>query len=178
MAYKTIVQWQIKVRTWSIVWYGWSIAIFFTRQTKANCMVHAYVTLHKGKEKWKTFEVYSTGETRTWKLRGPWPSFALPILEAIWYTRGINLKDWTYKHIQKQSTYKTYTNSFSERWKIIKSYCLIANALLHTSFIVLTMLFTTCFWEERLNHKETIRNTWKQINLLEEIILPCNTYNI
>lgn len=27
----------------------------------------------------------------TWKVLGPWLSLELPSLEAIWYTRGINL---------------------------------------------------------------------------------------
>lgn len=49
---------------------------------------------------------------------------------------------------------------------------MFANALLHTSSIVLSMLFTIFFREERLNHNETIRNTWEQMNLSKEITSP------
>lgn len=72
-----------------------------------QCKLHHPCPYEIREDKWATVNAYSVGEARTWKLRCPWPSFELPILEAIWYTKGINLKDWTYKQIQIQSTYKT-----------------------------------------------------------------------
>jgi len=53
----------------------------------------------------------------------------LPILEAIWYTRGINLKDWTYEQIQMESTYKTNKNNLKIRVKAIQIRMIDCNAL-------------------------------------------------
>lgn len=39
-----LARYQIKVLlTWNIVWYGWSMAIFFTRETNAICIVHVHI---------------------------------------------------------------------------------------------------------------------------------------
>lgn len=35
--------WLKALDTWKTVWYGWSIAIFFRRETRANCKAHSII---------------------------------------------------------------------------------------------------------------------------------------
>lgn len=70
--------------------------IFFTRESNASCGVNTLIN------KSLTFVKKCDGASlkkSTWKLIEPCPSFELPSLEAIWYTSGKNLYDWTCKPI-------------------------------------------------------------------------------